>query len=123
LRASAKKIVYLGFEESIDPVLALATERMTGLRVESGIVQSSVFKPALAGLLAHEFPSVQLVEAVSGAAAAHMLARVLERTEPVDARFVRVRDFLWMRMFMSREPAGIEPTTAIRDVVCTIGAL
>ena len=41
LRVAAGKILYLGFEDRLDPVLALAVERMTGLRVESGLVQES----------------------------------------------------------------------------------
>jgi hypothetical protein len=120
LRVVADAILYLGFEESLDPVLALAAERMTGFRVESGIVQSSIFKPALAGLLQSEFPSVQICEAVSESAAAHLLARAVERVEPVDARLVRVHDCLWMRMFISHEGPGLETVSAVRDVVCTI---
>ena len=50
LRVAAGKILYLGFEARLDPVLALAVERMTGLRVESGLVQESLFR---AGPYAH----------------------------------------------------------------------
>ena len=39
LRIAAGKLLYLGFEDRLDPVLALAIERITGLRVESGLVQ------------------------------------------------------------------------------------
>jgi len=122
LRVAREKILYLGFEESLDPALALAVEKMTGLRVESGIVPSSVFRPALAGLLTYKFPSVQLMEAVSASAAAHMLARVVERTEPMDSRLVRLHDFLWMRMFLSTSwRGGSQATEAVIDVVCTVG--
>ena len=51
---AAGKIVYLGFEDRLDPVLALAVERMTGLRVESGLVQESLFRPAHARMLERE---------------------------------------------------------------------
>jgi hypothetical protein len=44
VRTAGGKLVYLGFEEVLDPALALAVGRMTGLRVESGIVPSSEFK-------------------------------------------------------------------------------
>ena len=46
LRMAAGKILYVGFEERLDAVLALALERMSGLRVESGLVHSSEFGPA-----------------------------------------------------------------------------
>jgi hypothetical protein len=36
LRVAAGQILYLGFEDRLDPVVALAIERMTGLRVEAG---------------------------------------------------------------------------------------
>ena len=39
LRVAAGRILYMGFESRLDPVLALAVERMTGLRVECGLVQ------------------------------------------------------------------------------------
>ena len=45
LRVAAGKLLYLGFEDRLDPVLALAVERMSGLRVESGLVQESLFAP------------------------------------------------------------------------------
>ena len=56
LRVAAGKILYLGFEDRLDPVLALALERMTGLRVESGLVQGSLFRPAHARMLQASFP-------------------------------------------------------------------
>ena len=37
LRLAGGRVLYLGFEERLDPVLALSTERMTGLQVECGI--------------------------------------------------------------------------------------
>ena len=45
LRLAAGKLVYLGFEERLDPVLGLALERMSGLRVESGLVKGSEYRP------------------------------------------------------------------------------
>ena len=35
LRVAAGKLLYLGFEDRLDPVLARAIERMTGLRVNA----------------------------------------------------------------------------------------
>jgi hypothetical protein len=51
LRVAAGKLIYLGFEDRLDPVLALALERMTGLRVESGLVRESLFRPAHVNML------------------------------------------------------------------------
>jgi hypothetical protein len=65
LRVAAGKVVYLGFEDRLDPVLALALERISGLRVESGIVPTSQFAPAQARMLEAAFPSAELLEATS----------------------------------------------------------
>ena len=75
LRVAAGKLLYLGFEDRLDPVMALAIERMTGLRVESGLVQESLFRPAHARMLSARFPPVELVEAGSEPALAHALSK------------------------------------------------
>ena len=51
LRMAANRIVYLGFEDRPDPALALAVERITGLRVESGLVEEPRFRPAYRRML------------------------------------------------------------------------
>jgi hypothetical protein len=67
LRVAAGRLLYLGFEDRLDPVVALAVERMSGLRVESGLVQESLFGPAHARMLSAKFPAVELIEAGLGA--------------------------------------------------------
>ena len=57
LRVAAGKLLYLGFEDRLDPILALAVERMSGLRVESGLVAESQFGPAHARMLSAKFPA------------------------------------------------------------------
>lgn len=120
VRVAAGGVVYLGFEQRLDSVLALALERMIGLQVESGIVPSSVFRPALAEILAGKFAPVHLVEAISPLAAAHLMAKVVERTQPFESRLVRVHDFLWMRLFFSHPASGVPGSSSVRDLVCTV---
>jgi hypothetical protein len=122
LRLAAGKLLYLGFEQCLDPVLAFAVGRMTGLHVESGIVCSSLFRPGLDRLLEETFPVAQLAEAVSETAAAHLLARSIERIQPVNSRMVRVHDFIWLRMWHSRDTDAVPRTASVCDVVCSIGA-
>lgn len=123
LRLAAGRVLYLGFEEALDPVLALALERMSGLRVDSGIVSSSRFLQAHRRMLEAQFPPVELIEAVSQPAAAHVLARSIEKGRPGAARLVRVHDCLWLRMWeRGAAGAGSQPVTGwVRDVVCSIG--
>ncbi|WP_348261393.1 hypothetical protein P8935_16505 [Telmatobacter sp. DSM 110680] len=122
LRVAGGKLIYLGFEQTLDPVLAFAVSRMTGMRVESGIVPSTAFRPALSGMLQKKFPPVQLAEAVSVSAAAHLLARSIERLHPVDSRLVRVRDCVWLRMWLGPTSQSISHISAISDVICSVSA-
>lgn len=122
LRVAAGRLLYLGFEDRLDPVVALAAERMSGLQVESGVVQSSLFRRAHMRMLNQKFPAVELIEAGSEPAAVHVLAKAVERTRPVEAKLVRVHDCLWLRMWR-RALCGLLPEPgAIEDVICSIGA-
>jgi hypothetical protein len=123
LRIATSRFLYLGFEESLDPPLALAIERMTGLHVESGILQSSSFRPAQARMLDARYPSVELVEAATESAAARALARSVERSRPVASRLVRAHDCLWLRMWLSVQTSLLPEIDSVKDVVCSIGAL
>jgi ribosomal protein L16/L10AE len=122
LRVAAGKLLYLGFENRLDPVLALAIERMTGLRVESGLVQGSLFRPAHTRMLNAKFPSVELIEAVSEPAAARAMARSIESARPVESRLVRVHDCLWLRMWQRPQTGPLPDAASVHDLLCSIGA-
>ncbi len=117
LRVAAGKILYLGFEDRLDPALALALERMTGLRVESGLVRESEFRPAHARLLEERFPQVELVEANSATALAAALARAIEQVSPMEARLARVHDCLWLRMWLSPQNGPVPDPSLVRDLL------
>lgn len=121
LRLAAEKVIYVGFEERLDPVLALAVERMTGLQVECGVVRESLFRYAHGQMLAASFPSAELVEASSVGAASHALAKALERARPIASRLVRVHDCLWLRLWLRAQHGPLPVATSVRDVLCSIG--
>lgn len=117
LRVAAEKILYLGFEDRLDPALALAVESMTGLRVENGLVEESCFRRAHARALEARYPAVELMEAASEAALAGALVRAIEQARPVASRLVRVHDCVWLRMVL-RPPCGPVPALdAVRDLI------
>jgi Type II secretion system (T2SS), protein E, N-terminal domain len=122
LRVAAGKLLYLGFEDRLDAVLALAVERMTGLRVESGLVQGSLFGPAHTRMLGARFPRVELIEASSKPAAVHALSKAIERARPVESRLVRVHDCLWLRMTLRLQTGPLPDTSSVQDLICSIGA-
>ena len=119
LRAAAGRILYLGFEDRLDNVLAFAIERMTGLRVECGLVATSSFRPAHDSMLRAAFPPVELIEACSEAVLADALARTVERTRPVDSRLVRVHDCFWLRMWLRPQTGATPEPNSVRDVIAS----
>jgi Type II secretion system (T2SS), protein E, N-terminal domain len=123
LRLAAGKVLYLGFEDRLDPVLARAIARMTDLRVECGVVADSEFGSAHERALRAKYPAVELVEAVSEATLTRAMAKALEKARPAEAKLVRVHDFLWLRMLRKAEPgAGIlSESETVEDVIGTVG--
>jgi hypothetical protein len=117
LRVAAGKILYLGFEDRLDPALALAVERITGLRVEEGLVRESTFRPAHAHMLEARFPQAELIEAGTEQALAMAFTRAIERSRPVEARLGRVHDCLWLRMWLRPQRGPVPETDAIRDII------
>jgi hypothetical protein len=122
LRVAAGKLLYLGFEDRLDPVMALAIQRMTGLRVESGLVQGSLFRPAHTRMLNSKFPPVELIEAATEQAVVHTLAKAIEKARPVESRLVRVHDCLWLRMGLRSQSGPLPEHASIQDLICSIGA-
>ncbi|HEY3625627.1 MAG TPA: hypothetical protein VGL00_05070 [Terracidiphilus sp.] len=121
LRVAVGKLVYLGFEERPDAVVALALERMSGLRVESGLVRGSQFRPAHERMLKAVYPQAQLLDSSSEPALVRALARAVERVRPVESKLVRVHDCLWLRMW-KKGPAGPVPNVAsVEDVIGSVG--
>jgi hypothetical protein len=120
LRVAAARILYLGFEESLDPVVALGLERMLGLRVETGIVPETHFEAAHARLTGEAFPHVELIESASERPLARLLARILERKKPLASRLVRVHDCLWMRLWLHPPLGVLAERSAVEDVICTL---
>lgn len=120
LRVAAGKILYLGFEDRLDPVLSFAVERMTGLRVESGLVQESLFRPAHARMLKAPFPPVELIEASSETALVKTLTRRIERARPLESRLARAHDCFWLRMWHRPQTSVLPQKGSVEDLVCSI---
>jgi hypothetical protein len=123
IRVAGRKLLYVGFEDRIDRCVTFALERMTGLRVEAGLVTTSEFTRAHRELLeGSSFPKTRLLEAVDQQAMTQAFTQIVERTRPCDAQLVRVHDCFWLRMWQ-KPPSQIAPLEhcGIEDVVCTIG--
>lgn len=121
LRVAGGRILYLGYEERLDSILALALERMSGLRVENGLVLGSEFRSAHQQMLNVPFPPIELLEAAAEPALVRAFARIIERVRPLESRLVRVHDCLWLRMWKKAQGGPIPDRSSVEDVIGSIG--
>ena len=122
IRIAAGAILYLGFEDRLDPVIALAVERMLGLRAETGVVRGLLFRQAHQRMLSTAFPTVSLIETGFETPIARVLARAIERARPVESRLVRIHDCLWLRMWLRPQSAALPDRNGVEDVICSLVA-
>lgn len=124
VRLSNAGILYIAFEDRIDHSLTLALERMTGLKVEAGLMSSSEFQLAHERLLTAKFPRARLIEAASVEAMVNALTRLVEKEKPAEVRIVRVHGFYWFRLWKhsGASQADLHPVAmdAFEDVICSL---
>ncbi len=126
LRVAGSSLLYLAFEEQMDAVTALSVERMSGLKVESGLLSGSDFASARHGVLEADAIPVQmkLVSDRNGLNAA--IVKVLEQRQPLASRVVRVHQYYWLRIWLesgAMAGAGNLPTSTedVEDYLFVIG--
>jgi len=124
LRLSATGILYIAFEDRIDHSLTLAIERMSGLRVEAGLVNGSEFRHAHAAILAARFPRARIVEASNVEAMIDALTAIIEKDKPQQARIVRVHGSYWLRVWKGsgslESEQYLDPSKGVEDVICSL---
>ncbi len=122
LRVAAGRVLYLGFEDRLDPVMAFGLERMLGLRVETGVVRGSEFRAAHTRMLNAAFPRTELLEVSSEAQLGRALSRVIEKVKPVQSRLVRLHDCLWLRLWLGAQTGPLPEAHGVEDVICSLDA-
>lgn len=121
VRVAAGRILYLGFQDRLDPVVALGVERMLGLRVEAGVVEEKSFQSAHDRLLVAKFPPTELIEADTETSMIQALGKLIEKARPVEAKLVRVHDCLWLRMWARKQTGPLPDLGGVKDVICSLG--
>jgi hypothetical protein len=128
LRVAGARILYLGFEDRLDASAAFAMERMTDLKVESGLVEGTQFRAARSRLLECEGVEAKVEAVPDKDVLAARLTAILEHRQPVASRLVRIHQYYWMRIWLESGAAGRLgnlPGTGedVSDHVFTIGGL
>jgi hypothetical protein len=127
LRMAAERILYLAFEDRMDASAAFAMERMSGLKVQSGLMDGTQLKSAREQLLKSDFVDATLEQVSDAEAMTRKLATALCELRPRASRLVRVHQFYWMRMWLERGAmrsgdGGVPATREdVADRIYTIG--
>jgi hypothetical protein len=126
LRVAGSRILYLGFADRLDASAALATEQMTELKVESGVLVDAQFETARSRLLACDGVELKIEAAEDKDAMAARITAVLEQKQPIASRLVRLHQYYWLRLWLETGTvgkAGSLPLTSedMNDHVFTLG--
>jgi CheY-like chemotaxis protein len=115
LRVAGGRLLYLGFEDRLNASVAYAAEQMSGLKVESGLVESAPFRAARESLLAAEAVPAAVKTITDQDAFAVQITAVLEQHQPVASRLVRLHQYYWLRLWLesgTKGEAGLLPRSA-----------
>jgi hypothetical protein len=126
LRIAGSRLIYLAWGDRLQASVALAVERMSGLRVESGLLDSELLRTARIRM--EQFESVPTTFETSGDedTLAGRITAILEQKQPIGSKLVRLHQYFWLRIWMERgtkSRAGNVPMSAedMQDYVFTIG--
>jgi hypothetical protein len=103
LRVSGEHMLHLGFETRPYPSLALALEQMTDLKVAYGLVSHSDYVAVRTTLLSAQSIAAKIESIVDRDSLETRITAVLEDRQPINARIVRVQQFLWLRLWLEHE--------------------
>lgn len=106
LRIAGSRILYLAFEDHLDASASLAIERMTGLTVESGILNEVQFRAARSRLLQCDAIDTKLESVFDADTLAGRLTAILEQKQPTASRLVRLHHYYWLRLWLESGTVG-----------------
>jgi hypothetical protein len=100
LRMAGKRTLQLAFAERLDASAALALEHMSGLKVESGLVDPAQWKDAQRRLCVCDFVDADFEQLAEIEALPGRIAAAVNKMQPVASRLVRVHRFYWLRLWL-----------------------
>ena len=126
LRVAGSRLLYLGWEDRLNASVAYGVEQMSGVKVESGLVNGVDLRAARARLLEAEGVPTAVQTAEDEDALAAKITGVLEQKQPVAARLVRLHQYYWLRLWLesgTKGSVGNLPRSSedMQDCVYTVG--
>ncbi len=126
LRLAGSSILYMAFEDTMDAGTALGVERMSGVKVESGLLNRSQFAEVRSRLMDAVGVPVTTDTVADADALVSKVTRLVELAQPLASRLVRVHQYYWLRVWLESGaisaighlPTGTED---VQDYLFTIG--
>ena len=106
LRIAGSRFLYLAFEDRLDASASLAIEQMTGLKVESGVLNEVQLRAARSRLLECDSIETKLEAASDADTLAGRITAILEQKQPVASRLVRLHQYYWLRLWLEDGTTG-----------------
>jgi hypothetical protein len=125
MQLSSAGVLYIAFEDRINHSVTLAIERVTGFRVEAGLVDGSGFEREHRARLEHRFFPTRIIEAGTMDSLLRALTSLIEKEKPHDTRVVRIHDFYWLRLSKESSRSADSPrgiSGGVEDVICSLAA-
>jgi hypothetical protein len=127
LRIAGGRILYLAFTDRLDASAAFAMERMSALKVQSGLVGADQWTKARQRLCASDFVDATFEQVADLECLSKRITSVVAGLEPRASRLVRVHQFYWLRAWLETGAMsarhGVIPATRedVVDRVYTVG--
>jgi hypothetical protein len=125
LRVAGSRLLYLAFEEGLNAAASLALEQMSDLRVESGLLEATLFQAARSRLLRCAAVEAKFQEVGDADSLAARITAILEHKQPVASRLVRLHRYYWLRIWLEAGAMGAagalpKSTEDVFDYVFTV---
>jgi hypothetical protein len=126
LRVAGSRLLYLGWEDRLNASVAYAVEQMSGVKVESGLVDGADLRAARARLLDAAAITTVVQAAEDEDALAAKITGVLEQKQPIAVRLVRLHHYYWLRLWLESGTKGAvgnlpHSTEDMQDCLYTVG--
>ena len=127
MRVAGSRILYVAFKDRLDASATFALEQISGLDVISGLLDDAQFDLARKRLLESTFVNTEVKAVADADGMARTITGMLDETQPVGSRIVRVHQYYWMRTWLERgsySGVGTLPATGedVTDTLFTIGS-
>jgi hypothetical protein len=103
MRVAAGKILYVAFQESPRPSVALGLEQMCGLKVETGLLTATQFEAARTQVMKADSVPVRLKVAADVDRLTGAIVKLLEQRQPLASRLVRMQNYFWLRFWLEED--------------------